>query len=246
MKWTDEKLKGVPEKKGFRLRGVEMTRLETFCDAAFAFATTLIVISVGGIPKSFHELAMALRGIPAFAGSFASITMLWVAHRKWSRRYGLEDTPSILISLIFIFIMLVYVYPLKMLYSALFSWLSNNWFPSSFEMQKNSDLTNLFIVFGLGFAAVSVILALLYKHALNKADELQLNAVEKMLTQEEIVSSLVLGLTATGSAVFAWIMPYRIGVWSGFIYMILPVIMPIIAVRYAKEVEKLKNENRPE
>ena len=39
--WTDESLAKLPVKKGFRLRGHAMTRLETFCDAAFAFRSVL-------------------------------------------------------------------------------------------------------------------------------------------------------------------------------------------------------------
>lgn len=33
-----------PRLSGFRLRGLEMARLETFIDAAFAFAITMLVI----------------------------------------------------------------------------------------------------------------------------------------------------------------------------------------------------------
>ncbi len=73
MRWTEEQLASLPVQGGFRLRGLEMTRLETFCDAAFAFAVTLLVISGEGIPGSYQELIVALKGIPAFAASFAAI-----------------------------------------------------------------------------------------------------------------------------------------------------------------------------
>ena len=39
-------LDSLPRLRGFRLRGLEMTRLETFIDAAFAFSVTMMVISV--------------------------------------------------------------------------------------------------------------------------------------------------------------------------------------------------------
>lgn len=41
-----DKLDDLPVKNGFRLRGMDMTRTETFTDAAFAFALTLLVVSV--------------------------------------------------------------------------------------------------------------------------------------------------------------------------------------------------------
>ncbi|CAN5847200.1 hypothetical protein BH23GEM9_BH23GEM9_04520 [soil metagenome] len=46
---------------GFRLRGLEMTRIETFTDAAFAFALTLLVISMDP-PSSLAELRPGLPG----------------------------------------------------------------------------------------------------------------------------------------------------------------------------------------
>ncbi|MCF8235848.1 MAG: hypothetical protein K9G67_12940 [Bacteroidales bacterium] len=43
MSETEEKL----SKSGFLLSGLPTIRLDTFIDAAFAFATTMLVISVG-------------------------------------------------------------------------------------------------------------------------------------------------------------------------------------------------------
>ena len=57
-----DQLATLPARKGFRQRGMEMTRLETFTDAAFAFAVTLLVI--GGsdsVPTNFDEMRLALR-----------------------------------------------------------------------------------------------------------------------------------------------------------------------------------------
>jgi len=74
----------------FRLRGLDTTRLETFIDAAFAFATTMLVISIGNIPKDYSELILAFKGIPSFLASFIAIIFIWLGHRKWSRRFGLK------------------------------------------------------------------------------------------------------------------------------------------------------------
>ncbi len=60
-----------------RKRGIEMTRTETFVDAAFAFAVTLLVVSIDSIPESVAELLRALAAVPAFAASFAIIGLFW-------------------------------------------------------------------------------------------------------------------------------------------------------------------------
>ena len=117
----EDDIKRLPRQNDFYLRGLETTRLETFTDAAFAFAITMLVISVGDIPHTYNELILALKGTPAFLASFTAILLFWSGHRKWSRRFGLEDGRSIILSFALIFVMLVYVYPLRLLFSALFA-----------------------------------------------------------------------------------------------------------------------------
>jgi uncharacterized membrane protein len=112
-------------KDGFRLRGQEMTRSETFTDAAFAVAVTLLVISVDAMPTSFQDLADALRGVPAFAMSFTVLLVFWHGHWQWSRRYGLEDRSSIVLSAALVFVALVYVYPLKYVANLFLYWLTS-------------------------------------------------------------------------------------------------------------------------
>ena len=69
-----------------------MTRIETLVDAAFAFALTMLVISIGEIPKSPPELFELSKDIPAFVFSALSIGAVWLAHAKWSRTFGLQDS----------------------------------------------------------------------------------------------------------------------------------------------------------
>jgi uncharacterized membrane protein len=60
---------------GFRWRGGEVSRLEGFSDAVFAFAITLLVVSLE-VPKTFEELLGTMRGFLAFAACFA--ILLWI------------------------------------------------------------------------------------------------------------------------------------------------------------------------
>ena len=53
-------LDALPRLGGFRLRGIEMTRLETFIDAAFAFAITMLVIAAQQIPDDIETLKRLL------------------------------------------------------------------------------------------------------------------------------------------------------------------------------------------
>ncbi len=238
MTWTDDRLAALPVKHDVRLRGLEMTRLETFCDAAFAFAVTTLVVSGGEIPTSFAALVEALRDVPAFLASFVAIATIWLAHRQWSRRYGLDDGWTTVISLGMVFVMLVYVYPLRMVASAFMAFVSGGRLPTTFAITSNSDLPGLFVIYGMGFALQTMMLALLYVRALKAGAFLRLNPVETLRTRQEVVQHLVLAATGLASALVAGLLPTKVGIWAGFVYMTLPVTMPLTARRFAAQAAR--------
>lgn len=239
MTWTEEQLAQLPVSSGFRLRGLEMTRLETFCDAAFAFAVTLLVIAGDGIPRSYADLLTALKGVPAFAASFAAIASFWWAHRLWSRRFGLEDGVTTFISLLMVMVMLIYVYPLKMVFSAFAAYASGGRLPTEFALTNSRDMLGLFVVYGIGFAAQTGMLALLHARGLKAGVDLGLDEVERLRTRQEIVMNMVLAGTGVASAIWAVMLPSPVAVYAGFLYMTLPVTMPLLAVRYSRRADSL-------
>src|SRR5207253_10483940 len=101
---------------GFRLRGQEVTRLESFSDAVFGFALTLLVVSLD-VPKSFSDLVATMRGFPAFAICFLLLALIWNSHYKFCRRYGLDDGMARFLTCVLLFVVLFYVYPLKFLFN---------------------------------------------------------------------------------------------------------------------------------
>jgi len=231
-------LERLPVKNGFRLRGTDITRLETFTDAAFAFAVTVLVIAGGEVPRSFAELLDSLRDIPAFAASFAVIVLFWHGHVQWSRRYGLEDGGSIVLSALLVFTVLVYVIPLKVVFGQMFTFLTGERLGEPFPDQSVERSTQLFVVYGLGFVAMGAAMALLNARALRLAAVLRLDDYEVFLTRAAVWRWTVFAIPGVLSALLAAFAPARIGIWAGFAYSLLPLIMPLFGRSVARRARR--------
>jgi uncharacterized membrane protein len=230
--YTEGQLRELPTKNGFRQRGMDMTRLETFTDAAFAFAVTLLVVGGGdSVPMNFEEMTAALKQIPAFAASFANIMWFWYAHHVWSRRFGLDDTRSVVLSLVLVLVVLIYVYPLKAIYSGAIDFFSGGYFDSYFGISSIEDLRSMFVIFGTAYFALSGMIALLYRHALRLGEQLSLSPVETFAADTDRITWLINAAIAFGSIVLALVLPGNWVVLSGMFYGILGIAMPWHQVR---------------
>src|SRR5580698_11230049 len=118
-----EHRKGLLPELYFRWRAGEITRLEAFCDVVFGFALTLLVVSLE-VPKTYAEMMAAMRGFLPFAVCFSQLVMIWLAHYRFSRRFGLEDPYTVFLNIVLLFLVLFYVYPLKFVFTLVFSQLT--------------------------------------------------------------------------------------------------------------------------
>src|SRR5436309_8737536 len=145
---------------GFRWRGAEISRIEGLSDAVFAFAVTLLVVSLE-VPKTFGELMETMRGFGAFAISFTLLFMVWFNQYKFFRRYGLQDNLTVCLNAILLFVVLFYVYPLKFLFTFLVSLFTGGGgrihLPGgveAFMVDSVDQVSVLMIIFGAGYIAV--------------------------------------------------------------------------------------------
>lgn len=196
----------------------EISRLEAFSDAVFAFALTLLVVSLD-VPKSYDDLMTLMAGFVPFAASFALLTWIWYEHNIFFRRYGLQDALTTTLNAALLFVVLFYVYPLKFLFTAAFSF-----FLPVLEIRLSvtpPQLARIFAIYGAGFVVLFGMFALLYLQAYRKRRELGLSALEVFDTRTALGAHLVsvaIGLIATGVALFA---PMPIPLFSGFTYFLM-------------------------
>ena len=221
--WTDAELDSLMVENEFRLRGVETTRLDTFVDAAFAFALTMLVISFDEIPSNYQEMLTAVKRIPAFAASFVVLMIFWRQHRKWSRWYGLENAQTIVLSLTLIFVMLVYVYPLRMIFEGLFSHLSDGYLTTSYRIETYNELRMIFVFYSVGFLAMSFILSLLFRAAVRSAIPLSLNELERRKTNVQTQEWAVAAALSLLPITLALILPDRWVILAGYsLFLLIP------------------------
>ena len=223
--------KNIGRSTTFRWRSEEISRIEGLSDAVFGFAITLLVVSLE-VPKTFNELLGAMNGFAAFAVSFALLFLIWYNQNKFFRRYGLQDTLTIVLTAILLFVVLFYVYPLKFLFTFLVSRLTGG--HGEFRLpngnvgsmlENDGQMGTLMLIFGVGYLAIFVIFVLLHIHAYRKREQLELNELEKFDTISSIQEAGLNGLIALISMSLVWFGGPRMSSLAGMTYMLTGVIL---------------------
>jgi uncharacterized membrane protein len=218
------------------IRGKEVSRLECFSDAVFAFALTLLVVSLE-VPKSFDMLLETMRGFVAFGICFAILANIWNHHYVFCRRFGLDDGPVRGLTCVLLFVVLLYVYPLKFLFTI---------FIGGFMGQRtnaiqDSQLPMLFTIYGIGFAAIFLVYMLLYGYAISRKGELHLSPREIFDSRWQIYAFCGQLSVALVSIVLAHVLPARLIGWAGFAYFALGIFMTVHGTLYGRARRALES-----
>lgn len=232
----------------FRYRGKNQTRVEAFTDAAFALGITLIVLS-SSVPDTFKDLWLSVREIIPFGICVILVMVIWYQHYLYFLKYGLQDRMIITLNTILIFLILVYVYPLKFLARFLFELvlaLSSRNFDILSEMFGPeggiNDMKYLMILYGLGAALIFFTLALMHLYAGKKKEELKLNEYELFVTQTGSRQNLLMALVPALSVILA-LVDFQSTTLNqsvaGFTYFLYPPIMIINGFRREKKRKQL-------
>ncbi|MGD0732368.1 MAG: TMEM175 family protein [Terracidiphilus sp.] len=214
----------------FRWRGEEITRLEGFSDAVFAFAVTLLVVSLE-VPKTFGDLMEAMRGFAAFGVCFALLSQIWFGHYRFFRRYGLQDPWAVFLNCVLLFFAVFFVYPLKFLAVSIFA---------NGGVMDAGEARPLFAVYGSGFAAVFLVFTLLYLHAWKMRDELALNDLERLKTREGTINNLAMTVVGLVSIALALSLPLGWVSLAGYIYFLVAAYFWVAGTMFGKKARRLK------
>jgi len=215
-------LRGEPH---FRWRGGDVSRIENLSDVVFAFALTLIVVSLE-VPRNIGELLAVIVQFPVFAVCFTLLIYCWYHNYLFHRRYGLEGLVPMTLNSLLLFFVLFYVYPLKYVFSALYLMIapvrrivaaaSNAPLPG-FEGGNGSAVM---LCFSAGFTGVFILLGLMNQYAWRHRAALELDPQETVVARGAIRGHLLSVAVGVGSLLVA-LGPESIAPVSGMIYVLL-------------------------
>jgi len=255
----EQLMKAHPERDGdFRWRGDGVSRIEGLSDSVFGFAVTLLVVSLD-VPDTFTDLAAMMLGLPAFAATFTLLVLVWFAQYRFFRRYGMEDTRTIVLNVALLFVVLFYIYPLKFLFQTfiglilgLVGWkLDIAWLgplgQASRAAIRGDQWPALMCVYAGGYAALYGLFAMMHAHALARRADLGLDEVEALITRYAVYENLVFVLVAVLSLVVLVLLGvvmgvpiYATGFFAGWTYMLIWPFQAVLGRRLDREKRALR------
>jgi uncharacterized membrane protein len=174
-----------------RWRSREVSRIEGLSDAVFGFAITLLVVSLE-VPRTSGEIIEAMRGFVAFGLTFSVLISIWHTQYLFFRRYGLDDDRTFWLNACLLFVVLLFTYPLKFLFTVVVA----KTLGMSTDVRQADGSTVpailpqheelLWLMYGLGFIGVFALFTLMYSHARAQKEMLQLTDNEVFETEESI------------------------------------------------------------
>jgi uncharacterized membrane protein len=215
----------MPQQIEFRNRAHEVSRIEAFSDVIFGFAMTLLVVSLEA-PKNYEELMEMMRGMLPFAFCFAIFIDIWFEHHNFYRRYALHDNVVLALNTALLFVMLYYVYPLKYMFTLVADQITGH-----VDLARRGNPSVLFVIYGIGFAAVFWIIAAMYWRAYVRRGHLRLNEVEQIDTLERIADNLCGGAFGVVSAILAQFQPTL----AGLIYFGIAIPKTLVPIYFGRK-----------
>ncbi len=200
-------------------RSNEIQRIETFSDGVFAFAVTLLIVSLE-VPHSFTELVATMRGFFGFGISFFLLVAIWQEQHRFFRMYGMDDGGTLRLNIALLFLVLFYVYPLKFLFSLAFGDMIYGDGKSPFTITA-AQVPALMAIYATGFIAIYFLFFLMYYRARKKSAELGMTPQEKFDCGSTMYRMLIMIATGICSLLTALFLIKGFSGWAGYVYFLI-------------------------
>lgn len=197
-------------------------RLDAFVDAAFAFALTLLLATTVASDDLLQSLRATLGQLPAFAIGFAILAMFWNEHVAWRRLGGNDRGLAVLLSLLLVFVVLVFVLALRPMAQSLADFLIAGGSPGL----DAGGVADLFRIYGAGFATMCTVTMALHLQGCSHTDQ------PRHLRGRAIVYGI---LASFGMLSMAITFLPKFGILAPWAYLALPPVMGLFTFLYRWE-----------
>lgn len=195
-------------------------RITSLSDGVFAFAATLMVVDLG-TTIDFKNIDSQLSSFLSFGVAFFVMMLLWKVHYNFFQRTKYVDNWIITLNIILLFTVLFYLFPLKSLIN-------------SITQQTSIDfngLSQLFILYGLGFALIFSCFSFLYYRAYKKDKNIK-DANLLLFYHRHFFIFIITGLVSTLLAIFKIGIAYGV---PGFAYTTLGITCYLNVLSFKKK-----------
>lgn len=209
---------------GIRVRGLHVSRLEGLTDAVIGFAVTLLIVSME-VPNSLDELFAMVLGFPAFALTFMLLVFIWYWHYRFFRQFGLNTGKVVWANGVLLFLVLLFVYPLKFLATVLVNYvILEGWFgidmPDVLTFRPD-QFAYLHALYAGGFAAVFYCFVWFYRIALAAADDLGLTPYERRSVEVHANMFVIVATIPVLTVIVAFLPFVYAPMWAGWSIMLV-------------------------
>ncbi|WP_431158614.1 TMEM175 family protein [Winogradskyella poriferorum] len=182
------------------------SRVAALSDGIFAFASTLMVVDIGTTVDIQHIDAQLPLFI-SFGVAFFVMMMLWKVHYNFFQRTKYVDNWIIAANTLLLFTILFYLFPLKTLINSI---------TQQIGMTVDA-LSQLFVLYGIGFVLVFASYSFLYWRAFHK-DTDNKRSLELKFYHKHFLIFVVIGIVSVILSVFKVGMQFG---FPGFVYTLL-------------------------
>ncbi len=238
--WRLQGWSGRRPEARFRQRGREALRIEALCDAVFAFAVSLLAVSLE-VPQNYHEFSLIMQGALPFFATVSLLFLFWYQQYVFFRHYAMNDPLTILLNMAYLAIILFYLYPLKFLFSLLLgSWFRIDLFPKATEagemVIRAGEFPQLIMWFSLAYMLIWLLLFVMHHRAWKQSYLLQLTPYEQAYTLKERRGALLNAAVGLAALLLASLGRDAL---SGMCYLMIPLLMAWNEWMFRKKVSAL-------
>jgi hypothetical protein len=156
---------------------------------------------------------------------------------------------SSFISWAMIVTILIFIYPLKAIFGAMWYLLSGGHVGQRFSLHTTeSQARTIFAIYALGLIAISAEILLLNLRAWQLREPLRLNARERLMTRGELTGWSIPVSVGLVSLVFSFTLPIEKIAWCGWVYFLMAIILRVHRFwhrRRLKGVQDGSQDGRP-